>query len=260
MKYTRYDLNIKKRKGERKKMFVSILGVIVLALVVGVGLYRFIILPTIGDGTGSKLLNNNTVDTGNKGGGADSNLAAATVDNNEEAKETSGTVTQSSKEDYVMVQCGVYSKEDGAKSIVNELQSVASGTIIEEDGKYKVVSYIGDEEKANSIATAIEGKNIAISKAKFSILKSDNCNNKIVEMLNGYIQILNKLDDEGVGSIKTNEFKEWTNALEEDASAANISIFKELKENINSLGEEITKNDLQSSYNMIYKVLANFRV
>ena len=50
-----------------------------------------------------------------------------------------------------------------------------------------------------------------------------------------------------------------TNALEEDKNAANISIFNQLKENINSLSEEITKNDLEASYNSIYKVLTNFR-
>ena len=73
------------------------------------------------------------------------------------------------------------------------------------------------------------------------------------------LTILNKLDDDAVSGIKTAEFKEWTNALEEDKNAANISIFNQLKENINSLSEEITKNDLEASYNSIYKVLTNFR-
>ncbi|MDO4535787.1 MAG: hypothetical protein Q4B63_08275 [Clostridium perfringens] len=268
MKYTRYDLNIKKRKNERKKMLVSILSVIVIALVVGVGLYKFIILPTMGDGSINKLLSNEGKGTGTNGGdnlgGGNQDGASATAplenDSNKEAQQTNTTVTQSGgKEDYIMIQCGVYSKEDGAKTVLSELQKVALGTIIEEDGKYRVVSYIGSESEGDSIVTTLESNNITTSKAKFSIVKSDNCNNKIAEMLNGYIQILNKLDDEGVSGVKTAEFKEWTNALEEDTNDTNVSVFKELKENINALGEEITKNDLESAYNAIYKVLINFK-
>ena len=56
MKYTRYDLNIKKRKNERKKMLVSVLGVIVVALIVGIGLYRFVILPTTAGENINKIL------------------------------------------------------------------------------------------------------------------------------------------------------------------------------------------------------------
>lgn len=267
MKYTRYDLNIKKRKNERKKMLGSVLGVIVVALIVGVGLYRFVILPTTGGERINKLLSKDT-STGddvpnseNTGGSQDSSGAVAdNTSGNNQAQATSGQVAQStSKEQYVMVQCGVYSKAEGAQSVLNSLQNISLGTIIEEDGKYRVVSYIGSENEANNIVTTLESNNIATSKAKFAILKSDNCNNKIAEMLNGYIQILNKLDDDGVSSIKTAEFKAWANALEEDTNATNLSIFNQLKENINSLGEEITKNDLESSYNSIYKILVNFR-
>ena len=268
MKYTRYDLNIKKRKNERKKMLVSILSVIVIALVVGVGLYKFIILPTVGEGSINKLLSNENKNTGtngsgdNSGGNPDSSSATTALDDDtkEKAQETNATATENgSKENYVMIQCGVYSKEEGAKTVLSELQKVSLGAIIQEDEKYRVVSYIGSESEGDSVVTTLESNNITTSKAKFSIVKSDDCNNKIAEMLNGYIQILNKLDDEGVSGVKTAEFKEWTNALEEDASGANISIFKELKENINALGEEITKNDLESSYNAIYKVLINFK-
>ncbi len=267
MKYTRYDLNIKKRKNERKKMLVSVLGVIVIALVVGIGLYRFVILPTTGGESIDKLLSNDISgdsisDNENIGESEDTSKAGVDSISSESTgnKVTStSNVQNSSAVQYVMVQCGVYSKIEGAQSVLNDLKRISLGAIIEEDGKYKVISYIGSEDEANSIAAALESNNIATSKAKFSILKSDNCNNKIVEMLNGYIQILNKLDDDGVNSIKTAEFKEWTNALEEDASATNISIFNELKENINALGEEITKSDLEVSYNTIYKILANFR-
>ena len=60
MKYTRYDLNIKKRKNERKKMLVSVLGVIVVALIVGIGLYRFVILPTTAGENINKILSKDT--------------------------------------------------------------------------------------------------------------------------------------------------------------------------------------------------------
>lgn len=270
MKYTRYDLNIKKRKNERKKMLVSVLGVIVVALVIGVGLYRFVILPTTGgeninkllskDTSGDSSVTTNVEPSGETQGGSSTAVENTTASQNTDAKDTSASAVQSSSnEQYVMVQCGVYSKAEGAQSVLSSLQNISSGAIIEDDGKYRVISYIGSEQEASGVISTLESNNIATSKAKFSILKSDNCNNKIAEMLNGYIQILNKLDDSGVSSIKTAEFKEWANALEEDANATNLSIFKELKESINSLGDEITKSDLQASYNSIYKVLANFR-
>ena len=266
MKYTRYDLNIKKRKNERKKMLVSVLGVIVVALIVGIGLYRFVILPTTAGENINKILSKDTItsdatsNSENLGQNKDTGSGEGNISTGNKEQATSGQAIQnSSKEQYVMVQCGVYSKAEGAQSVLSSLQNISLGAIIEEDGKYRVISYIGNESEANNIVNTLESNNIATSKTKFSILKSDNCNNKIAEMLNGYIQILNKLDDDAVSGIKTAEFKEWTNALEEDKNAANISIFNQLKENINSLSEEITKNDLEASYNSIYKVLTNFR-
>lgn len=255
MKYTRYDLNIKKRKNERKKMLLSIIGVIIIALVVGIALYKFI-GPTLEGESINKILSNDTSDTKNLD---NSNTVKdnESVSKNESAQSTSASVV--SKQEYIMVQCGVYSKEEGAKTVLSQLEKITSGSIIEDDGKYRVVSYIGDEDNANNIIATLEQNNVATSKAKFSIVKSDNCNNKIAEILNGYIQILNKLSDDNVTSIKTAEFKEWTNAIDENSNAENISIFNELKENVNSLNEEITKNDLQSSYNTIYKILSNFR-
>lgn len=276
MKYTRYDLNMRKRKNERKKMLVAVLGVVVVAVLVGTLLWKFVLQPNMTD----EEQKTNIVSNGEQANteGTDTENANTNNTNNEQATTEQPTTNATENEtkpvstntggtqEYVMVQCGFYAKKESADSIINQLQSkTIAVTITEKDqatseDRYRVIAYIGSEDEAQKLVDEFTTADISNAKARFSIPKTDLTNSEIAEIINGYLKIIEKLKDSEVKSVKTQEFKDWTNALEEDTSAQNYALFKELKDVVLNLPEEVSKDNIGNGYEVVYKVLNNFRV
>lgn len=274
MKYTRYDLNTRKRKNERKKMFGAILGVVVVAVLVATVLWKFVLQPNMNNKgenteivTGEEKTNseNGSSEVNNDKESAEQPKEESTTNSNESESKQVSTNTGGTQE-YVMVQCGVYSKKDNADSIIKQLENkTVAVSVLEKDqttstDRYRVIAYIGTEEEAGKLSGDFEAQKISTAKARFSIPKSDLVNSEIAEMINGYLKILEKLKDSEVKSVKTQEFKEWTKALEEDTAGKNYGLFKELKETIINLPEEVSKDNIGDGYQVVYKVLNNFRI
>ncbi|MGL5245396.1 MAG: SPOR domain-containing protein, partial [Sarcina sp.] len=169
-------------------------------------------------------------------------------------------VSNSDGETFVMVQCGYYSKKEGADSIKNQLSDKVIAVNVPEGDKFRVIAYIGTEDSANKLAEELTTADISNTKARFFIPKTDTCNAEIIEIINGYLKILDKLKEKDVKGVKTQEFKEWVNKLEEKSDAKNYSIFKELKDGINSLPEEINKDNIEEGYQVVFKVINYFKI
>ena len=92
------------------------------------------------------------------------------------------------------------------------------------------------------------------------IPKTDVCSNEIIEIVNGYVNIINKLKEDSVKGVKTTEFKEWVNSLEEHSDSEYFKVFKELKDGINKIPDEITKKNYKESYQIVFNTLNNFKV
>lgn len=250
MKYTRYDLNNKKKKNERKNLLLAILGVCIGAVVIGT-----VVAPMVfkdkGAQTSAKPSTDNNVNQQVKS--ADDSI------NKGESGKMSTTNEASDSENFVMVQCGFYSKKENADNIKSKIQDKVVAVNLTENDKFRVIAYIGSEAEAQRISDDLTKAEISNTKVRFTISKSDLANNEIIEIINGYLKILEKLKDKEVKGVKTQEFKEWTNSLKEDTTSANFQLFKELKEGINNLPDEVNKNNVEECYQVVYKVLNNFK-
>lgn len=224
MKYTRYDY--KKPKDGRKVITLFIL-MITLALIGGFLLLRYVIMP-------------------------------ASEGDVKDAVNSEQTLVEHN--DYILVQCGFYSKKENADTVKNNLKTKYSPFAITDGDKVRVGVYFGSFEEADKISKQLTLEGLNNLKIKFSVPKNDLCAKELCEIVNGYLQIVHKLEEKDVKTVKSDDFKKWTNNLEEDSKSSLFSDFKELKDNINSLPAEVKKENLESCYNAIFKALNQFKV
>ncbi|MPQ42500.1 SPOR domain-containing protein [Clostridium tarantellae] len=261
MKYTRYDLNNKKRKNERKKMIFSIIGVFVLAIVIAT-----VAAKPLFENSQNKD-NNISADSMKKEESTGNANKSESNGEQGESKPTAGNDNSDTKvipkgegETFVMVQCGYYAKKENADSIKSKLNDKVIAVNVPEGDKFRVIAYIGSEENSNKLAEELTAAQISNTKSRFFIPKTDTCNAEIIEIINGYLKILDKLKEKDVKGVKTQEFKDWVNKLEEKKDEKNFNIFKELKDGINALPEEINKQNIEEGYQVVFKVINYFKI
>ena len=78
-------------------------------------------------------------------------------------------------------------------------------------------------------------------------------------MINGILDITNKLNESDVTSVKSDEFKAWTNQLKEVNEDAKKDNFIKMKKMINELPTEVTKKDIGKIYQTIYDILSIYK-
>ncbi|GIM29197.1 hypothetical protein CPJCM30710_18630 [Clostridium polyendosporum] len=229
MKYTRYDL--RRRKKESSKIFVFFGMIIITAVIVGTILAKIIFNGNIVPKKSIAPINNSSI--------------------------------QNSKEEglsFIFVQCGFYAKKENAEEVRNQLKERYNTFYLIDNDKIRVGVYFGTAEEADKLSKQLTTEGINNLKITFQVAKKDLCTSEIGEMVSGYLQILHKLEEKDVKSVKTSEFKAWTNSLKEDSKSENIEVFREFKKNINELPEEISRENLEGCYNAIFKVLNPFKV
>jgi DNA-binding transcriptional regulator YhcF (GntR family) len=88
-------------------------------------------------------------------------------------------------------------------------------------------------------------------------IPDDNLDNKkIIEIVNGFLTIVDKLQDNGVKSIKTAEFKTWTDKIIEDGKN-NSKKVNDLGNYIKNLPDDIDRTNSNSSIQELYKLIKN---
>lgn len=233
MRYTRY--NIKKKKNWSN--LVAIILIVVVAIVGGTLLAKIIY-------TGETPKNN-------------INDVKPVKSNTDKTVEKAGN--DSNK--VSMIQCGYFGKKENADDAKKKLvDSSYKAVVLKDNDKFRVVVYIGDEKGADDVTKALNEKQINSMKVMFSIPKNKSVENQIGEIISGYLKLLNTINKADVKSIKTAEFKKWVAGLEVMDKGDNINTLKGLKENIKTLPEEITKENSESIYNEIFKIISNYKI
>ncbi|MDZ5253096.1 SPOR domain-containing protein [Clostridium sp. LIBA-8841] len=262
MKYTRIDVKNKKRSSgnnnnnnnDGKNFILLFVGVIVVALVISTIMSKFI-WPE-GKKTASKEQIETTTTEGEKKPGENNGNPGG-----EEKPKDNKVVSEGTEgQEYVMVQCGFYSNKENANSVKADLKEDYIAVSLSEAENYRVIVHIGNEEEATKLSNELTEKGVSNTKGRFLIPKADTCSNEIIEIVNGYVNIINKLKEDSVKGVKTTEFKEWVNGLEEDSKSEYFPIFKELKTGINEIPDEITKENIEGSYQIIFDTLNKFKV
>lgn len=265
MKYTRIDVKNKKKgnnnnNNDGKNFILLFVGVIVVALVISTIMSRFI-WPE-GKNTGKDITTSaGSKNEGDKSGEVEKLSEDENSGKDKNKEESNKPIVENTKgQEYVMVQCGFYSNKDNANKVKADLAEDYIAVSISEAENFRVIVHIGSEEDANKLSEELTAKGVSNAKARFIVPKVDLCSNEIIEIVNGYVNIINKLKEDSVKGVKTTEFKEWVNGLEEDKSSEYYDTFQELKAGINKIPEEITKKNIEESYQMVFDALNKFRV
>lgn len=179
------------------------------------------------------------------------------VSNKNQQEESVNTDENSSI--FKVIQCGLFSKEENANSTLTTLPSSMTGFVIQEEGKFKVMAGIYSDEESAKKTEELTKASINNFTIKCSIPK-DSSEKKIeAQIIEGYLQIINKFEESGVKSVKTVDFKKWT-----EETAANIKSPSEEVQNlvkvIKELPDEYTQKDVKASKDFLYKLLIKYRV
>lgn len=228
MRYTRYDYKKKSGGG----FFLWILLIIILAVAIGITIFKMF----FSDGEISNSLK---------------------VPNKSQKEESINTDENSGV--FKVIQCGLFSKEENANSALKTLPSSMTGFVIQEEGKFKVMAGIYRDEECAKKTEELTKASINNFTIKCSIPK-DSSEKKIeAQIIEGYLQIINKFEESDVKSVKTVDFKKWT-----EETAANIKSpseeVQDLVKVIKELPDEYTQKDVKASKDFLYKLLIKYRV
>lgn len=265
MKYTKYDIKSNKKKNDDwKTTLLMIISVIILALLIGSFIFFKMFPPNMKSSSGENKTQTENVggNTNKPEGGEDSIVPPTDVPKEENPQDNKqGEKMNDTKDiildEYTMVQCGYFTTKEGAQSVKTTIGKEAK--ILTEDGKFRVVRHIGKEEDAVTISEDLTAKEIDNTKTRFKLDNESKVDKGIIEIIKNSLEFANKLEKGEATSIKTGEFKEWVNKLEEDTNDDKYSNFKILKDSINTLPEEIKITDVENLYQISYDVLRAYK-
>ncbi|NEZ45657.1 SPOR domain-containing protein [Clostridium niameyense] len=227
MRYTRYDF--KKKNRFNFVFFLIVLLILFLAFILGTILFNF-----FGSSTKTPIKSSKK-----------QNAIYNNSKNNNNCK-------------FIAIQTGMFKDKNNAEKSINTIKNYGNPFSVADKDKQRVVLGIYTENEANKIIKTLSDSKVENSKITFTLTKKDSCDFEICEIINGYLQILNKLSDKDIKSIKTDNLKKWCNSLKKvDNKSDNIETLNKLKSNINKLPKEITKQEASTNYIFIYNILKN---
>jgi hypothetical protein len=238
VRYTRYNY-----KPPRKKNNFMI--VIILTLIAAIA------LGTIG----SKLLLKNN----NKNGGTGKTTKLNLEKENKPSKDSvdvSKVIPQSNIKDYVAIQCGAFSKKEGALALKNSLMKFGTPFIVEENNTNRVLFGIYPKESVDSIIKQLDESKIGHVKINFQMIAKDMASAQINEMVSADIKILNRLSEKDTPSYPTADLKKWLTSLTgAEEKSEDYAAMTEIKSYLTALPAEIKKEKTEEGYIYIYKFI-----
>lgn len=225
MRYTRYEY----KKYGKLKFIVKVIIVVVVSI--GSGLY---ISRLIFDGKSSSNNSENT--------------SQSVVQKDDESIQNQG---------IMVLQCGYYSKKENADVCIPTISSYCHPFIVEDNGKYRVIAGIYDEECGNKKIDELKSKGIDVVKVNMDIPKDTIEDKKVFQIVEGFLEITGKLEESDVKSIKTAEFKNWADSIINDGNNTHSEKLNNIQSYVNSLPDEITKSNTGNNIEVLYTLLKN---
>ena len=252
MGYTRY--NYRPRKKPKGNLFTIGIVVVICAIVIGMLMAKYLFKGDIpnGENNGQKTVEeqkNNDNDSSNSGG----NIVENNNNNNSHSE---------ASKNFIIIQCGYYGKEENAKKVLQDIPSSFNKLIIKDGDKYRIIAGIYNEEAANNMSDELSKKKIDNVKIKCGYETSKDEEAKSYEIINGFMKILNELENEQVKSVNTTEFKKWTKELGQNSNKENVDNdeLKSIKEYIEKLPEELEREGAKKALEFIYGILIKHRL
>lgn len=225
MRYTRYEY---KKSGKLK--FITSVAVIA-GISITVGLY------------GSKLIFNGIGNT-----------------ENNTPNYSKQQVVQSGGKKVIAIQCGYYANESNAQSALSLIPSDYTSFIVKEEDKYRLIAGIYDYDEGKSKLDDLTNKGVANTKIEFEIPEDTNENKSILEVIDGFLKITSKLNDNTIKSIKTSDYKVWAKNIVSENKIENNDVLAEINNYIDSIPEEIDKQNCKDSIIATYELIKKYKI
>lgn len=226
MRYTRY--NYKKNSSKAVKNLGYFLTIIIIALSIGTVTAKLVFSTD-----GLNLFKN--ADSGSSVNGS-SNIYGS----------------------YEIIQCGFYSKESNAMEIKNKIQNKIPVYIVKDKEKFRVIAGIYPSGKGDDMKNSVVALGVNAVKIKIYIKGTDYYDAAVSQIVDGYLKMISSINDSGVKSVNTDEFKEWVSAFEEKGAKADD--IKAIKTHISNLPQEMTKDKVQGEMEFLDSLLEKYKV
>ena len=179
------------------------------------------------------------------------------------SKETSGNTVQTLQKEneslqsqgVMALQCGYYSQKENADVCISTISSYCQPFIVEENGNYRVIVGIYDDQSGMKKLEELKSKGIDVAKVSIDMATDTPEGKKFLQVVEGFIQITNKLEESDVKSIKTAEFKSWADNIINDGDDIQSEKLKNLKSYIDSLPDEISKSNSANAVQSLYTLI-----
>jgi hypothetical protein len=233
LRYTRYDY--KKKNKELFNLVFVLVGVLVVAFVLGSGIYSIFLKPINNVG---EVLNIKGAET-------------IKVDESDKNSQVSNGIK------FVGIQSGFFKQKENADALKKDLSNCVNPFTIEDGEGIRIMAGIFNEEDSEKVIQVLNQNGLPNTKIIFSINKADLCDAEIAEIISGNIKILTKLMEKEVSAVQTDDYKNWiAGSIENvDAKSKNYSSFEEYKNYITGLPKEFGKEKVEENYLYIYNLL-----
>ena len=222
MSYTRYDY----RKNTRKNLIIYSL-VIIFSTFIGTVIFKVLNLGKI------EFIKNSK--TGN-------NILSDDIEDDVS---------------FGIIQCGLFSNEENAKETLNNISSDFQKVLVKSNDKYKVIAGIYSKEDIDTKLSLLSQNKIESFSTNCTLNNSNLNENIIAKIVDGYLKIIDTVNEKDVEGYKTKKFKTWV--LKISSSYKDDENLNNLLENINSLPEEYKKENISDSINFLYNFLAKYK-
>lgn len=223
MRYTRYEY----KKANKFKFLFSVIVIAAISITCGMYVSKFIF-------NGKEISENKL----------------------ENSQEKSNLVKS---EGVIAIQSGYYSKQENAQAALNTVQNDLKPFMVEEDGKYRIILGLYEQEEGIKKIDEFTAKGISVAKIDLSIDSNTTENKKVIEVVDGFFKILNKLGESEVQSIKTSSYKEWANEIINDNDENKSEKLNDLLKLIQDLPEEINKSNNDTSMKNLYEFIKKYK-
>ena len=138
-----------------------------------------------------------------------------------------------------------------------QYQNIVMPFVVEEDGKYRVLAGIYKKEDGLKKLEELKANNIDVAKINLNISSDNEENKEIIEIIDGFLTIVSKLQESEVKSIKTAEFKEWADKIINDGSSVKSKKTDDLSSYVKNLPDEINKANSNIKHTRIIQIRLN---
>lgn len=225
MRYTRYEY----KKSGKIRFLGSV--AIIAAISITAGIY------------GSKLI-----------------FSERSVDENKSQNYTNEQLVKSNGKKIIAIQCGYYSSIDNAQSALSLIPADYSSFIVQDEDKYRLIAGVYDYDEGMSRIDSLTNQGVANAKIEFVIPEDTNENKSALEIVDGFLKIISKLNDAEIKSIKTADYKLWVKNVMKENNIEQGDFYTVIDGYLNNIPEEIDKNNSKDSVKETYELIKKYKI